>query len=82
MGPGLDVVEETRNFMNRDLSLSEELNKRGMELGDDRVRHVRHMSLTLFRRLLVNHFAILFSQNKIVWPSRRRIKRRRVLTDN
>ncbi len=65
MGPGLDVVEETRNCMNQDLSLNEELNEREMEVGDDRVRNVRHMSLTIFRRLLVNPFAILFSQNKL-----------------
>ena len=82
MGPGLDVVEETRNCMNQDLSLNEEVTTREMELGDDRVRHVRHLSLAVFRQLLVNHFAILFSQNKIVWPSRRRMKRRRVLTEN
>jgi len=70
MGPGLDVVEETRTCMNRDLSLNEEVTITEMELGEDRVRHVRHLSLAVFRKLLVNHFAILFSQNKIVWPSR------------
>ena len=70
MGPGLDVVEETRNCMNRDLSESEEVTTREMEIGEDRVRQVRHLSLAVFRKLLVNHFAILFSQNKIVWPSR------------
>ena len=48
MGPGLDVVEETRNCMNRDLSVSEEVTTREMELGDGRVRHVRHLSLTVF----------------------------------
>jgi hypothetical protein len=82
MGPGLDVYEETRNCMNRDLSLSEEVTTREMELGEDRVRHVRHLSLAVFRQLLVNHFAMLFSQNKIVWPSRHRMKRQRVLTEN
>jgi hypothetical protein len=82
MGPGLDVVEETRTCMNRDLSLNEEVTITEMELGEDRVRHVRHLSLAVFRKLLVNHFAILFSQNKIVWPSRRRRKRRWVLIDN
>jgi hypothetical protein len=75
MGPGLDVVEETRNCLNLDLRESEELIAREMELGNDRVRHVRHMSLAVFRQLLVNHFAILFSQNKIVWPSKHRMKR-------
>ena len=75
MGPGLDVVEETS--MNRDLRESDEVTKWEMELREDRVRHVRHLSLAVFRQLLVNHFAILFSQNKIVWPSRHRMKRRR-----
>ena len=82
MGPGLDVVEETRNCMNRDLSESEEVTTREMELGEDRVRHVRHLSLAVFRQLLVNHFAILFRQNKLVWLSRHRMKRRQVLTGN
>ncbi len=82
MGPGLDVVEETKNCMNRDLRESEEVNTWEMELGEDWVLHVRHLSLGVFRQLLVNHFAILFSQNKIVWPSRHQIKRQQVLTNN
>ena len=77
MGPGLNVVEETRDCMNPDLRESDEVTTWEMELGEDRVRHVQHLSLAVFRQLLVNHFAILFSQNKIVWPSRHRMKRRR-----
>ncbi len=44
--------------------------------GVDRVRCVRFLLLNVFRRLLVNHFAILFSQNKIVWPERQTRKRK------
>jgi hypothetical protein len=43
--------------------------------GVDRVRHVQYLSLNVFRHLLVNHFAILISQNKIVWPERNTRKR-------
>jgi hypothetical protein len=82
MGPGLDIVEETRTCMNRDLSESEEVTTREMENGEDRVRLVQHLSLAVFQQLLVNHFAILFSQNNIVWPSRHRINRRLLLTGN
>ncbi len=70
MGPGLDVVEETRTCINRNLSESEEVTTREIEIREDRVRQVRHLSLAVFKQLLVNHFAILFSQNNIVWLSR------------
>ena len=43
--------------------------------GVDRVRSVCYLSLNVLRQLLVNHFAILFSQNKIVWPERQTRKR-------
>ncbi len=82
MGSGLDVVEETRNCMNLDLREREEVITREMELRNDWVQFVQHMSLAVFRQLLVNHFAILFSQNKIVWPSRHRMKRQHELTAN
>ncbi len=79
MGPGLDVVEETRTCMNQVLGESEEATIREIEIGEDRVRQVRHLSLAVFRQLLVNHFAILFSQINIVWPSRLQIPKRRLL---
>jgi len=44
--------------------------------GVDRVRSVRFLSLNVFRQLLVNHFEILFSQNKIVWPEHQTQKRK------
>jgi hypothetical protein len=47
----------------------------GIMNGVDRVRSVCYLSLNVFRQLLVNHFAILFSQNKIVWPERQTRKR-------
>jgi hypothetical protein len=78
MGPGLDVVEVTRTCTNQDLCETEEATIREMEIGEDRVRHVRHLSLAVFRHLLVNHFAILFSQNNIVWPSRHQFPKRRL----
>jgi hypothetical protein len=70
IGPGLDIVEETKTCMNQDWGESEQATTREMDIGKDRVRHVWHLSLAVFQRLLVNHFAILFSQNNIVWPSR------------
>jgi hypothetical protein len=48
---------------------------KGIMNGVDRVRSVRYLSLNVFRQLLVNHVAILFSQNKIVWPKRQTRKR-------
>ncbi len=47
-------------------------------IGENHVRHVQHLSLAVFRRLLVNHFAILFSQNKIVWPKKIHKSRSRI----
>ena len=82
MGPGLDVVDETRTCINHNLSESVEVTTRDMVIGEDRVRQVRHLSLAVFRRLLVNHFAILFSQNNIVWLNRQRKKIRMLLTGN
>jgi hypothetical protein len=79
LGPGLDLVDETRTIMNRDFGEREDDITREIEIGGDRVRHVRHLSLAVFRRLLVNHFSILFSQNKIVWPRRNKTPQRRLL---
>ena len=79
LGPGLDLVDETRTIMNRDFGEREDDITREIEIDGDRVRHVRHLSLAVFRRLLVNHFSILFSQNKIVWPRRNKTPQRRLL---
>ena len=32
-------------------------------------RVVKNMSLSMFRRKLVEHFHIMWSRNKIVWPT-------------
>ena len=81
LGPGLDVVDEMRTMMNRDFGESEETTTR--ERGAC-TRHVWHLSLAVFQCLLVNHFAILFSQNNIVWPRRfqNQPQRRLLLTAN
>ena len=71
-------MEENRSILESDVaarndsaSLIDDMNiMKGIMNGVDCVRSVRFLSLNVFRRLLVNHFAILFSQNKIVWPER------------
>ena len=77
LGPGLDVIGETRTIFTQEIreDAGNEVLKQ-ICVGKDRVRHVQFLSLAVFRRLLVNHFAILFSQNKIVWPTRKRKRRR------
>ena len=62
---------------NDSASLIDDMNiMKGIKNGVDCVRSVCFLSLNVFRQLLVNHFAILFSQNKIVWPERRTRKRK------
>ena len=78
VGSGSDVMAENRSILrsevaarNDSASLIDDMNIKGIMLnGVDRVRSVRFLLLNVFRQLLVNHFAILFSQNKIVWPER------------
>ncbi len=38
--------------------------------GNKTTRIVRHLSLHYFRKKLVEHFSIRFSQNRVQWPSR------------
>ena len=78
VGPGLDVVEETTVLLNREMTENAE-DLQDIEIGKDCVQHVWYLSLAVFRRLLVNHFAILFAQNKIIWPRRNQKPRRRLL---
>ena len=68
--------------MNREFEESEEATQE-IVIGKIRVRHVRNLSLAVFRCLPVNYFVILFSQNKIVWPKRYQKPQRRLwlLTD-
>jgi hypothetical protein len=69
VGPGNDVIGETRSLLTRELD-NDVVFTNQISLIEDRVRSVQNLSLAVFRKLLVNHFAILFSQNKIVWPKR------------
>jgi len=83
-GPGSDVMAENRSILRSEVaalydsaSLIDDMNiMKGIMHRVDRVRSVRFLSLNVFRRLLVNHFAILFSQNKLVWPKRQTRKRK------
>jgi hypothetical protein len=78
VGPGSDVMAENCSILrsevaalNDSASLIDDMNiMKGIMNGVDRVWSVRFLSLNVFCRLLVNHVAILFSQNKIVWPER------------
>jgi hypothetical protein len=69
LGPGDDVIGETRLLLTRELEEDVDITNQ-ISIGEDHVRSVQNLSLAVFRQLLVNHFAILFSQNKIVWPKR------------
>ena len=83
VGPGSDVMAENRSLLRSEVaavadsaSRIDDMNiMKGIMNGVDHVRSVRCLSLNVFRQLLVNHFALLFSQNKIVWPERQTRKR-------
>ncbi len=48
VAPGLDVVEETTVLLNREMTENAE-DLRDIEIGEDSVRHVRYLSLAVFR---------------------------------
>ena len=48
LGPGLDLVDETRIMMICDFGEREEDTTREIEVGGDRVRHVQNLSLAVF----------------------------------
>jgi hypothetical protein len=83
LGPESDVMTENHSLMRSEVVEKSDaascIDDRAIMMGItnvvDRVQSVRYLSLNVFRRLLVNHFAILFSQNKIVWPERQTRKR-------
>jgi hypothetical protein len=83
LGPGSDVMAEKRSFLISEVAKQSDSASRiddrtimmGIANGVDRVWSVRYLLLNVFRQLLVTHFAILFSQNKIVWPERQTRKR-------
>jgi hypothetical protein len=69
MGPRTDVVDESIDLFEMAV-LSETVNDDCEEeenAGSARV--VKNMSLSMFRRKLVEHFHIMWSRNKIVWPT-------------
>ncbi len=67
MGVGSDFV-----LANGDLSTDWEGDQDVEDALDDNnsVREVHKMSMRMFRAKLIEHFDILFQQNKIVWPTR------------
>jgi hypothetical protein len=68
MGPGTDVVDESIDLF--EAVPSETLDNDCEEDENDGLpRVVKNMSLCMFRRKLVDHFHIMWSRNKIVWPS-------------
>ena len=78
LGPGSDVMTENRSLMRSKVVEKSDAASRmddraimmGITNGVDRIRSILYLSLNVFCWLLVlvNHFAILFSQNNIVWP--------------
>jgi hypothetical protein len=82
LGPGSDVMAENHSLVRSKVAanaasccIDDRAIMMGITNGVDRLQSVRCLSLNVFRWLLVNHFAILFSQNKIVWPERQTQKR-------
>jgi hypothetical protein len=79
LGTGSDVLAENCSLLTSKVAILSDfasgIDDRNVMLsianGVDRMRCVQFLSLTVFRRLLVQHFAILFSQNKVVWPERK-----------
>ncbi len=64
LGPGDDVIAKKRSILMREFEEEVDITKQVL-IGEDCSRLVQHLSLAVFRQLLVNHFAILFSQNKL-----------------
>ena len=69
MGAGSDVVGEIlvekRGRLTWDNGDGDDKN-----VQSSRVRSVRHTSLSVFRRHLVEHFQIMYSRNEVVWPKK------------
>jgi hypothetical protein len=71
VGPGSDVMAENCSILrsevaarNDSASLIDDMNiMKGIMNGVDRVWSVCSLLLNVFRQLLVNHFAMMFSQN-------------------
>ena len=75
MGPGNDgdgqIPDAIRNLVP---DPNDNFNIEVLTKNIDTVRVVRHLvSLQFFKSKLIEHFDILWKQNKIVWPSRRNV---------
>ena len=70
MGPGEDVVEDVVGYgaVSHAPPAMEDIDE---TLPIDSHTSVRAMPLTIFRERLVDHWTILYYQNRIVWPSNR-----------
>ena len=83
LGPGSDVMSENCSLLTSKVAelsdFTSQIDERNAMLsianGVDCVRCVQFLSLTVFHQLLVQHFSILFSRNKVVWPARKTQKR-------
>ncbi len=62
LGPGLDVIAEMRSLLTREIMEDVNITKQIL-IRDSCIRCVQYLSLAVSQQLLVNHFAILFSQN-------------------
>ncbi len=72
MGPGTDVVDESIDVFERALPSGMGDNHWEQEEEEENAglaRVVKNISLSMFRHKLVEHFHIMWSRNKIVWPS-------------
>ena len=83
VGPSNDVLAENCSLLTSKVAelsdFTSQIDERNAMLsianGVDCVRCVQFLSLTVFHQLLVQHFSILFSRNKVVWPARKTQKR-------
>ena len=66
MGPGPDVVGE---IYHPPLDDGDD-NNEPENVQSSCVRNLRHTSLSVFCRRLVEHFQIMFSRNEVVWPKK------------
>lgn len=62
MGPGEDIADEYYEAFSRDIDDND---------GGDTTRVVSNLTLRNFRSKLVEHFHIMWSRSRIVWPSAR-----------
>jgi len=67
MGPGSDVATDSFHLLN--VEEDDETESQILEKGRERERIVNKLSLKFFRSRLVEHFHIMWSRNKIIWPT-------------